>query len=294
LSKTRPNTTLVGVDGCHGGWLAVISTARGPVEAHVFDSFAEVIAGVNSTARFGVDIPMGLREVGVRACELEARRRLQRPRKSSVFPAPPKECLSAQSYEQACQICYRVEGKKMSRQAYGILPKIREVEHYLARHAAARRRIAEVHPEVSFATWQGGSGLAHSKKTAEGKLERRALIEQLWPDTVDRLRVRFGVTTTCLMICTTPLRHYGPPAAGCVARANFWELARKWIEVATGPPFWSSVCPVTPQASMRSLPLLRSGAPGSPPITADSTPRRVPRWGCLRCIKTVAATPPVC
>jgi predicted RNase H-like nuclease len=189
LSKTRPNTTLVGVDGCHGGWLAVISTARGPVEAHVFDSFAEVIAGVNSTARFGVDIPMGLREVGVRACELEARRRLQRPRKSSVFPAPPKECLSAQSYEQACQICYRVEGKKMSRQAYGILPKIREVEHYLARHAAARRRIAEVHPEVSFATWQGGSGLAHSKKTAEGKLERRALIEQLWPDTVDRLRV---------------------------------------------------------------------------------------------------------
>jgi len=189
LSKTRPGKTLVGVDGCHGGWLAVISRPQGLVEARVCGTFAEVVASVNSTACFGVDIPMGLPEFGARACELEARRRLQRPRKSSVFAAPPRECLSAQTYEQACQIRYRIEGKKLSRQAYGILPKIREVDRYLARHAEARRRIAEVHPEVSFAIWKGGSGLAHSKKTAEGKLERRALIEQLWPGTVDQLRL---------------------------------------------------------------------------------------------------------
>jgi predicted RNase H-like nuclease len=181
--------TLVGVDGCHGGWLALISRPQRPVDAHVYGSFAEVVANVNSMAHFGVDIPMGLPDFGARTCELEARQRLGRARKSSVFPAPPKECLSAQSYEQACQICYRIDGKKMSRQAYGILPKIREVDRYLARHAEARRRIAEVHPEVSFATWQGGGGLTHGKKTAAGKLERRALIEQLWPDTMDRLRV---------------------------------------------------------------------------------------------------------
>lgn len=132
---------------------------------------------------------MGLPDRGARACEIEARRRLGSPRMSSVFPAPPKKCLDAKSYEQACQIRFLLDGKKMSRQAYGILPKIREVDRYLQRHPAARRRIAEVHPEVSFAAWQGGGGLIHSKKSAAGRAERRALIDQIWPETVDRLRL---------------------------------------------------------------------------------------------------------
>jgi len=189
LGGIRRGATVLGVDGCHGGWLAVISRPALPVIARVYGSFAELIASVDSTARIGVDIPMGLPDHGARACELEARQRLGRARKSSDFPAPPRQCLTAQSYEEACQLRFRIEGKKMSRQAYGILPKIREVDGYLTRHPETRRRIAEVHPEVSFAAWCGGNGMSHSKKSAAGKAERGVLISKEWPGAVERLRV---------------------------------------------------------------------------------------------------------
>jgi predicted RNase H-like nuclease len=180
---------VVGVDGCQGGWLAVIRKEKAPLVAQVYGSFADLMSGVGSSARIAIDIPIGLPARGARACELEARQLLGRPRMASVFPAPPMKCLRADTYKQACQIRLRIDGKKMSLQAYGILPKIREVERYLLLHARLRRRIAEVHPEVSFATWQGGGGLKYSKKTAAGKAERRALIDQRWPGAVDRLRI---------------------------------------------------------------------------------------------------------
>lgn len=189
MPKPSLNSTLVGVDGCHGGWLALTSAPGEPLIPRVHESFAQVIASVDSSARFGVDIPMGLPVRGARACELEARRRLNRARKSSVFPAPPKACLCAQSYAEACSIRARIDGKKISRQLYGILPKIAEVERILRRHGEVRVRIAEVHPEVSFATRHGDGGPMHSKKTAAGRAERRALIEQVWPQVVDRLRI---------------------------------------------------------------------------------------------------------
>jgi predicted RNase H-like nuclease len=188
LAKQGLGRILVGVDGCHGGWLAVISSADAPVIAQVYRSFAELMTSVSSATHVGVDIPMGLPNSGARACELEARRLLGRPRMSSVFPTPPKACLRAETYREACQIRLRIDGKQLSLQAYGILPKIREVDRYLARNAQARRRIAEVHPEASFATWQGGGGLTHGKKTAAGKAERMALIERRWPRAVDRAR----------------------------------------------------------------------------------------------------------
>lgn len=59
---------------------------------------------------------------------------------------PPRECLEARSYEEACRIRYRIEKKKISKQAYGILAKIREVDEFLAVNEAARQCVAEVHP----------------------------------------------------------------------------------------------------------------------------------------------------
>jgi len=189
MTPIRSAKTLVGVDGCHGGWLAVVSRPATPIVAQVFKSFAELVAAVNAGAWIGVDIPIGLPDKGARACELVARQRLGRPRMSSVFSAPPRACLKADTYEKACQIRFTIEAKKMSRQAFGILPKIREVDRFLARRIELRARVMEVHPELSFAAWQGGGGLRHSKKTALGKSERRALIDTRWPGAVERLRL---------------------------------------------------------------------------------------------------------
>jgi hypothetical protein len=78
-----------------------------------------------------LDMPIGLPERGPRACDLEARRLLGPGRASSVFPAPIRPVLVATSYDDACQIRLQVEGKKLSRQAWVIVPKIREVDDML-------------------------------------------------------------------------------------------------------------------------------------------------------------------
>ena len=42
----------------------------------------------------------------------------------------------------------QIDGKKMSQQAFGILPKIREVDELLTANRTLVGRVVEVHPEV--------------------------------------------------------------------------------------------------------------------------------------------------
>jgi predicted RNase H-like nuclease len=188
MRKITRVSCVVGVDGCHGGWLAIVERPGTALIADVFPTFSELFSAVNISARIAVDIPIGLPSEGSRECELTARQLLGRPRNSSVFPVPPRECLEARSYEEACRIRHRIEGKKISKQAYGILAKIREVDAFLDVNESARQCVAEVHPEVSFAAWNGGRPMEHGKKKSAGKAERRALIETTWRGDVDRLR----------------------------------------------------------------------------------------------------------
>ena len=178
----------VGVDGCPGGWLAVTEDPDGSLTARVVATFSELVWSFPSTAVFGVDIPIGLPEEGARQCELNARQVLGRPRSSSVFSAPLRACLVARTYEEACRIRLEIEGKKMSRQAFGILSKIREVDDELATDTSLAARVIEVHPEVSFLLMNGGAPMRHRKKSADGKAERRALLVAQWPDCIEGMR----------------------------------------------------------------------------------------------------------
>src|SRR4029077_5268811 len=110
-----------------------------------------------------VDVPIGLTESGPRECDVEARRVLGAPRASSVFPAPVRACLSATTYAQACEAHHRADGRRMSRQAFGILNKIREVNEMLMRDTRLQSRVREVHPEVCFAHWNRGKPMSHRK-----------------------------------------------------------------------------------------------------------------------------------
>jgi len=74
----------------------------------------------------------------------------------------------------------------MSRQAFGLLAKIREVDALLARTPALQRRVRECHPEVSFRAW-AGRGLRYGKKSRPGQAERVALIDAEWPGERARL-----------------------------------------------------------------------------------------------------------
>ncbi len=124
-----------------------------------------------------VDIPIRLPERGPRACDLEARRLLGPGRASSVFPAPIRPVLAATSYENACQIRFQVEGKKLSIQAWAIVRKIKEVDEILRHDSELSPRVREVHPEVSFYYLAGRRPLRHSKKKRAGQKERYELLQ---------------------------------------------------------------------------------------------------------------------
>jgi predicted RNase H-like nuclease len=131
----------------------------------VTQTFAEVVAlGVDAIA---VDMPIGLLDAGPRSCDVEVRRRLG-PRRSSVFPAPLRPMLAARTYADALAIA------GLSKQAYHLIPKVREVDDVMT--PARQRWIGEAHPELGFARLLGSPCVA-PKRTPLGRAERRAVVE---------------------------------------------------------------------------------------------------------------------
>ena len=142
---------LIGVDGCPGGWLAVREWPDSRVDAQVYRSFSHLLTDHPSPAAIAIDIPIGLLDLGSRACDIAARQHLGFPRMCSVFPAPIRPLLAAVDHSDAGRIRSNVEGKKVSKQVFAILPKVREVDEALTHTPAVRTVVTEVHPELSFA-----------------------------------------------------------------------------------------------------------------------------------------------
>lgn len=163
MSKT------VGIDGCKGGWITV-SQAGGNLLWGKFTTlstfFSQTLPDV-----VAIDIPIGLLENGSRSCDLIARRLLGK-RRSSVFPAPLKALLRAEDYRNACDIQTAIDGKKITRQAWGILPKVAEVYFLLQERSELSTVLYEVHPEVSFYFMNGNKPNEYGKKKKQGIDER--------------------------------------------------------------------------------------------------------------------------
>lgn len=167
----------MGVDGCPGGWVCVMEDAgRGTVEARVVGRLAEAIEGCGAGCVVMVDMPIGLPERGKRRCDEEARRRLGWPRAASVFSPPIRPMLAAGTYAEACAVGVRVDGRKISRQAWGLVGKMREVDGLVRAGGGRQAWVREVHPEVSFQAWNGGRAMGHRKKSAAGRAERERLV----------------------------------------------------------------------------------------------------------------------
>jgi predicted RNase H-like nuclease len=167
---------VLGVDGCRGGWLAAYAEDDGSVRwQHVttFRAVHEAEADV-----IGVDVPIGLPDMGVRACDVEARRLLGR-RASSVFAAPARAVLDCASYADARALLTSRGLGSMSAQAFGIVRAVRDVDGCLS--SADEGRIVEVHPEVAFTLLNGGEPLP-GKRLADGHRQRLDLLRRTWPD----------------------------------------------------------------------------------------------------------------
>lgn len=174
---------LAGVDGCPGGWIAVTGDG-GSLRAEVFGSFAALAGSLPDKAIIAVDMPIGLPEKGVRSAERAARAHLGE-RQSSLFSIPPRAAVYAGGYRESC--CLSLERtdppRKVSRQAFGLFPKICELDTLLRSDAALAARIIESHPELAFAALNGMNSMSLPKKikgrvNPEGLTERRALLQR--------------------------------------------------------------------------------------------------------------------
>ncbi|MBX9924907.1 MAG: DUF429 domain-containing protein [Hyphomicrobiaceae bacterium] len=178
--------TVAGVDGCPGGWLVVVRDVDDPTSAEmrIVPTFAEVLAGEPALAMVAVDIPIGLPDrigPGGREADVAARTVLGQ-RQSAVFAVPSRAAVMEPDYRTACAIAFATSDppRKISKQAFNLFPKIRQVDAVMTPELQARVR--EVHPEVAFAALNGWRPLELAKKVKSqpngpGLDLRRSLLE---------------------------------------------------------------------------------------------------------------------
>lgn len=172
---------VAGIDGCPTGWLCVAKNMHtGTIQACILERISAVLELEPPPELVMVDMPIGLTDTGRRLCDQEARTYLKPTRASSVFSAPIRPMLSATTYEEACQIGRTIDGRALSKQTWGIVPKIKEVDTFLRADTSRNQWIREVHPELCFRAWNKDRPMQHRKKSEEGKAERELLVNSAY------------------------------------------------------------------------------------------------------------------
>jgi predicted RNase H-like nuclease len=176
-------TVAIGIDGCKNGWF-YFRFADGVTTYGVAERLADILADEPPDANILIDIPIGLPESGKdeRRCDLDARVMLKPRRHTSVSAVPCRQAVYADTYEAASKLNKKITGRKLSRQSWGISPKIREVDELLGEEQGLRDTLRECHPELAFCGLAGGP-MANAKKTREGFDERMTILQLFEPDT---------------------------------------------------------------------------------------------------------------
>ena len=177
---------LVGVDGCRAGWIAVaVRSAKTLPEVRIFQRFADLVSELGADAIIAVDMPIGLPDKigGAGRGPEQSIRPYLGARRSSGFSIPARAAVEAETYLEACDLA-RLNSeppKKISKQAFFLFPKIREIDQLLQTDIALRERIIECHPEFSFCRLNNMKPMMTSKKirgaiNPEGIAERMQLL----------------------------------------------------------------------------------------------------------------------
>ncbi|GAA5120897.1 DUF429 domain-containing protein [Haloechinothrix salitolerans] len=157
------------------GWVGIVLD-NGRMTAHVASGIAALVDQASAdgpVAVVGIDMPIGLPDNGPRQADQLARQAVWRLR-SSVFMTPTRSALGCSDHASASARNRELTGQGMSIQAYGLKPKLLEVDGW-ARQAAVD--VVEVHPEVSFAHL-AGAPLDVGKRTHDGVVRRRKLLRE--------------------------------------------------------------------------------------------------------------------
>jgi predicted RNase H-like nuclease/NTP pyrophosphatase (non-canonical NTP hydrolase) len=185
---------LAGVDACRDGW--VIARAGEDLGGLAFRRVPDLESlfrdAADGRVRAAIDMPIGLPDGGRRRCDVAARRRLGTPRAPSVFDPPCRGAIGETTWTAAAERNRKACGRGLTRQAFALLPRIREIDDRIA--APLQEHVREAHPEVTFAELASTTGgLRHPKATAAGRKERLALLRPLLGSLdLDALRDRLG------------------------------------------------------------------------------------------------------
>lgn len=178
---------IAGVDGCPAGWIAVMAPENdlSRPQVRIVPALADLMTAEPRLEVLAVDMPMGLPELtrpGGRGPE-SAVRPLLGERQSSVFSIPSRRAVYAQEYRQACAEALETSEppRKVSKQAFYLFPKIRELDALLL--AGEEARLFEVHPEVAFWRLNGDAAMRLPKKikgrvNPDGMAERRDVLRR--------------------------------------------------------------------------------------------------------------------
>src|SRR5215470_1034159 len=163
---------VAGVDGCRAGWVTFkVEIPSLATSVEVLDLPKLLSRRPGDLLCLAIDIPIGLLN-GSRACDKAARKLLGQPRGCSVFAAPCRPALGAQTYAEASSINRQKTTRGLSQQAWGIAPKIKQVDDAIT--SDCQQWAFEVHPEVCFWALNQRRPMKHKKKTSDGSSERLA------------------------------------------------------------------------------------------------------------------------
>jgi len=186
--------TFAGVDGCRSGWIVILipdqvgpRSNRGSKKNRDYrlcPGIEEVAAYTADASLTLIDIPIGLNESGTdeRLCDRESRKLLKYPYGSSIYRVPVRPVTENDTltYSMACSLSRELTGKKLSRQTWNIMPKIRETDRLFTGLPDLQKRMRESHPEVCF--WGlSGNTMKHGKREKAGCDERLEALEGFFP-----------------------------------------------------------------------------------------------------------------
>ena len=187
---TKSSCKYVGVDRFKDGWFSVGLGCSGDYEVKRFRqrSFDEVLRYYCNAILILVDMPIGLVECGPceRDCDHEARKLLCR-RGSSVFAIPNRKLVHKiakihghstkyeDRYKEANELARRLTHKGISRQAFGIVPQIAQIDKIMA-SSERPSNVREVHPELCFWALNNKEDMKYTKGTSEGIDERKKVL----------------------------------------------------------------------------------------------------------------------
>jgi predicted RNase H-like nuclease len=186
MSQKRLTPPTLAVDGCPGGWVgfAVGGTAPAPVLL-AGPTLAQLVEEATRTCQspldtLAIDMPL----VGERdGASSEAYARFARGMLpgcgARVFSPPSPDALACDVFPQANAANRRGTGKGLSKQAWNLVPKVREARALRSRLPESTCMI-EVHPEVCFAQL-AGKPIAMSKKMQEGARARVGVLCEACP-----------------------------------------------------------------------------------------------------------------